>query len=63
MSALCAFNRLVYAFAALMRANKPETVNIMLILTVCSWQLYTFVDTIMGQVQHLDQPLIGSTLG
>ena len=27
---------LLYAYAALMRANKSETVSIMLILTVCS---------------------------
>ena len=34
VSAVCAFNSLVYA--ALKRANKPETVSIVLILTVCS---------------------------
>ena len=45
MSAVCAFNCLVNAFAALMRANKSETVSIMLIFTVCSSHLYTCVYT------------------
>ena len=58
MSAVCAFNCLVNAFAALMRANKPETVSIVLILTVCSSHLCTCVDILTGQVQHLDQPSI-----
>ena len=43
VSAVCAFNSLVYA--ALKRANKPETVSIVLILTVCSSQLCTCVNT------------------
>ena len=41
MSTLCTLNNLVYA--ALMRANKPETVSIVLILTVCSSHLYTYL--------------------
>ena len=41
VSVLCAFISLVNAFAALMRANKPETVSVGLILTVCSSHLYT----------------------
>ena len=43
VSAVCAFNSLVYA--ALKRANKPETVSIVLILTVCSLHLCTCVNT------------------
>ena len=43
MSTLCTLNNLVNAYAALMRANKPETVSIVLILTVCSSHLYTYL--------------------
>ena len=43
MSTLCTLNNLVNAYAALMRANKPETVSIVLILTVCSSCLYTYL--------------------
>ena len=43
VSTLCTLNNLVNAFAALMRANKPETVSIVLILTVCSSHLYTYL--------------------
>ena len=43
MSTLCTLNNLVNVYAALMRANKPETVSIVLILTVCSSHLYTYL--------------------
>ena len=43
VSAVCAFNSLVYP--ALKRANRPETVSIVLILTVCSSHLCTCVNT------------------
>ena len=43
VSTSCTLNNLVNAYAALMRANKPETVSIVLILTVCSSHLYTYL--------------------
>ena len=42
VSALFVFNS--FAYAALMRANKPETVIIVLILTVCSSHGFTCVN-------------------
>ena len=53
------FNSLVNVLAALTRVNKPETVFIVLVLTVCSSREHY----VSGQVQRLDQPLIGSTVG
>ena len=43
MSTVCTLNNLVNVYATLMRANKPETVSIVLILTVCSSHLYTYL--------------------
>ena len=50
---------LVNVFAALTRVKKPETVFIVLVLTVCSSREHY----VSGQVRRLDQPLIGSTVG
>ena len=54
MSTLCTLNNLVNAYAALMRANKPETVSIVLILSAARICIRTCMNTTTGQVLRLD---------
>ena len=56
MSALFVFNSLAYA--ALMRANEPETVIIVLILTVCSSHVFTCANI----TYHGSSAVPGSTI-